>query len=64
MPLKTTKFIWHEGRLVPWEQATVHVLSHGLHYGSSVFEGIRVYETKAGAAAFRLEGRLPMLASA
>ena len=45
MPLKTTKFIWHEGRLVPWEQATVHVLSHALHYGSSVFEGIRVYKT-------------------
>ena len=54
MPLKTTKFIWHEGRLVPWEQATVHVLSHALHYGSSVFEGIRVYETPQGAVGFRL----------
>ena len=39
MPLKTTKFIWHEGKLVPWEKATVHVLAHALHYGSSVFEG-------------------------
>jgi branched-chain amino acid aminotransferase len=54
MPLKTTKFIWHEGRLVPWEQATVHVLSHALHYGSSVFEGIRVYQTPIGGVAFRL----------
>jgi branched-chain amino acid aminotransferase len=54
MPLKTTKYIWHEGRLVPWEQATVHVLSHALHYGSSVFEGIRVYKTPKGAAGFRL----------
>jgi branched-chain amino acid aminotransferase len=54
MPLKTTKFIWHEGRLVPWEQATVHVLSHALHYGSSIFEGIRVYQTPQGAIGFRL----------
>jgi len=54
MPLKTTKFIWHDGRLVPWEQATVHVLSHALHYGSSVFEGIRVYQTPNGAVGFRL----------
>ena len=52
--MKTTKFIWHEGRLVPWEQATVHVLSHALHYGSSVFEGIRVYQTPIGAVGFRL----------
>jgi branched-chain amino acid aminotransferase len=54
MPLKTSKFIWHEGRLVPWEQATVHVLSHALHYGSSVFEGIRVYKTPQGAMGFSL----------
>ena len=54
MPLKTSKYIWHEGKLVPWEQATVHVLSHALHYGSSVFEGIRVYKTPTGAAGFRL----------
>ena len=54
MPLKTSKYIWHEGQLVPWEQATVHVLSHALHYGSSVFEGIRVYSTPNGAVGFRL----------
>jgi branched-chain amino acid aminotransferase len=43
MPLKASKYIWHDGKLVPWGEATVHVLSHALHYGSSVFEGIRVY---------------------
>jgi branched-chain amino acid aminotransferase len=61
MPLKTTKFIWHEGRLVPWEQATVHVLSHALHYGSSVFEGIRVYKTPHGAVSFRLTDHIRRL---
>ena len=54
MPLKTSQFIWHEGKLVPWEQATIHVLSHALHYGSSVFEGIRVYKTPDGPIGFRL----------
>jgi branched-chain amino acid aminotransferase len=54
MPLKTSKYIWHDGQLVPWEQATIHVLSHALHYGSSVFEGIRVYKTPAGPVGFRL----------
>jgi len=46
--------IWFNGEMVPWEQATVHVLSHALHYGSSVFEGIRVYGTPAGSRVFRL----------
>jgi branched-chain amino acid aminotransferase len=59
--MKTTKFIWHEGRLVPWEQATVHVLSHALHYGSSVFEGIRVYPTPQGAVGFRLTDHIRRL---
>jgi branched-chain amino acid aminotransferase len=54
MPMKTSRYIWHEGKLVPWEQATVHVLSHALHYGSSVFEGIRVYKTPRGPIGFRL----------
>ena len=61
MPLKTSKYIWHEGKLVPWEQATVHVLSHALHYGSSVFEGIRVYKTPSGAAGFRLTDHMRRL---
>ena len=54
MTLKSSQFIWHDGELVPWEQATVHVLTHALHYGSSVFEGIRVYKTPQGTAGFRL----------
>jgi branched-chain amino acid aminotransferase len=52
--MEPTRFIWFDGELVPWEQATVHVLAHGLHYGTGVFEGIRVYHTSDGAAAFRL----------
>src|SRR5687767_10287015 len=54
MPIPATPFIWFNGKLVPWEKATVHVLSHALHYGSSVFEGIRAYETPKGVAIFRL----------
>lgn len=54
MPLKPTPYIWHDGELVPWDQAQVHVLTHALHYGSSVFEGIRVYKTPTGPAIFRL----------
>ena len=54
MPLKPSQFIWHDGKMVPWEQATVHVLTHALHYGSSVFEGIRGYETPNGPIIFRL----------
>ena len=54
MPIPATQFIWFNGKLVPWEKATVHVLSHALHYGSSVFEGVRAYETPSGVAIFRL----------
>ena len=54
MPIPATQFIWFNGKLVPWEKATVHVLSHALHYGSSVFEGVRAYETPDGVAIFRL----------
>jgi branched-chain amino acid aminotransferase len=55
MPIPATQFIWFNGKLVPWEKATVHVLSHALHYGSSVFEGIRAYEAPRGVAIFRLK---------
>ena len=54
MPIPATQFIWFNGKLVPWEKATVHVLSHALHYGSSVFEGVRAYQTPRGVAVFRL----------
>jgi branched-chain amino acid aminotransferase len=54
MPIAATQYIWFNGKLVPWEKATVHVLSHALHYGSSVFEGVRAYATNQGVAIFRL----------
>src|SRR5437016_4911736 len=47
-------FIWYDGKLVPWREATTHVLTHSLHYGLAVFEGVRAYQTGAGAAIFRL----------
>lgn len=55
------KHIWFNGELVKWEDATVHVLSHALHYGSSVFEGIRVYKTPAGLKVFRLTDHMQRL---
>ena len=48
------KYIWFNGRMLAWEDATVHVMAHALHYGSSVFEGIRVYKTPDGPKVFRL----------
>lgn len=50
-----TSFIWHNGALKPWHEATVHVSAHALHYGSSVFEGMRVYATPEGSQFFRLD---------
>ena len=48
-------FIWFDGKLVPWRDATVHVLTHTLHYGMGVFEGVRAYDTKNGTCIFRIE---------
>ena len=47
-------WIWQDGKLVAWREATVHVLAHGLHYGTAVFEGVRAYATEKGPAVFRL----------
>ena len=55
MAIKATEWIWHNGKFVPWQDAKVHVLTHALHYGSSVFEGIRVYATPSGSRVFRLQ---------
>jgi branched-chain amino acid aminotransferase len=55
------RYIWQNGRLVPGENATVHVLSHALHYGSSVFEGVRVYQTPGGSRSFRLRDHITRL---
>ena len=53
--MQTTQFIWFDGKLVPWDQAQVHVLTHSLHYGSAIFEGIRAYACADGTSAvFRL----------
>ncbi len=54
MAFTPSKLIWMNGKLVPWDEARIHVLSHVVHYGSSVFEGIRCYDTKRGPAVFRL----------
>jgi branched-chain amino acid aminotransferase len=48
-------FIWHDGKLVPWRDATTHVLTHTLHYGMGVFEGVRAYKAAKGTAIFRLQ---------
>lgn len=53
--------IWYDGQLVPWDQATVHVAAHAIHYGSSVFEGIRAYALADGPAVFCLEEHLDRL---
>jgi branched-chain amino acid aminotransferase len=55
------EFIWHNGAIKPWAQATTHVMAHALHYGSSVFEGIRSYPTPKGQAIFRLGDHLKRL---
>lgn len=47
-------FIWYDGKMVPWREATTHVLTHSLHYGLAVFEGLRAYKTVQGTAIFRL----------
>lgn len=54
-------FIWHNGGIKPWAEATTHVMAHALHYGSSVFEGIRAYDTPDGPAIFRLTDHLQRL---
>jgi branched-chain amino acid aminotransferase len=67
MTMQTTSNIWHNGKLIPWEQAQIHVMSHVVHYGSSVFEGIRCYNQsargtdKAGAGVFRLPEHMARL---
>jgi len=59
--MEETKFIWMNGKLVKWQDAKIHVLAHALHYGSGVFEGIRVYKTDKGPAVFRLKEHVKRL---
>ncbi len=58
---KENGIIWKDGELVPWEDATTHVLSHSLHYGLAVFEGMRAYKTENGPAIFRLNEHIERL---
>jgi branched-chain amino acid aminotransferase len=61
MPLTPTEKIWMDGKLVAWEDAKIHVLTHSLHYGLGVFEGIRAYPTSAGPGIFRLTPHIKRL---
>ncbi|MFH0848024.1 MAG: branched-chain amino acid transaminase [archaeon] len=61
--MEETEYIWMDGDFVPWKEARVHVLSHTLHYGMGVFEGIRFYETEKGPAIFRLQDHTTRLFS-
>lgn len=61
MSFDGAKTIWLNGQMIPWENATVHVMTHALHYGSSVFEGIRVYKTPEGPKIFRLTDHMKRL---
>ena len=61
MPLTKSEKIWMDGTLVDWDDATVHILTHSLHYGLGVFEGIRCYETPQGQAVFRLTDHIQRL---
>ena len=61
MSFENIDWIWKNGEIMPWADATVHVSAHGLHYGSGVFEGIRCYETESGPAVFRLREHLERL---
>lgn len=61
MAIQQTERVWMDGTLVPWDEARIHVLTHSLHYGSGVFEGIRAYETTRGPAVFRLTDHINRL---
>ncbi len=61
MALEKTRKIWMDGKMVDWDDAQIHVCSHVIHYGSSVFEGMRCYKTPEGAAAFRIEPHVERL---
>jgi len=61
MAMNESRLIWHNGKYIPWHDATTHVLSHALHYGSSVFEGIRVYDRMGEPVGFRLREHMQRL---
>ena len=58
MAIKATDYVWHNGQLIPWDEAKIHVMAHVINYGSSLFEGIRCYQTAKGPAIFRLRDHM------
>jgi branched-chain amino acid aminotransferase len=63
MQIQPPESVWKNGKMIAWKDATVHALSHGLHYGTAVFEGIRCYDTQSGPAVFRLKDHMVRLHS-
>src|SRR3954451_17965971 len=61
MAIPVTELIWHNGKMIKWDDAKIHVLSHVVNYGSSLFEGIRCYELPSGPAIFRLPEHMQRL---
>src|SRR5271157_181898 len=61
MSIKATEYVWHNGQLIPWDDAKLHVMAHVVNYGSSLFEGIRCYHTVKGPAIFRLRDHMQRL---
>lgn len=61
MPIQSTQNIWHNGKLIPWAEATLHVMAHVVNYGSSVFEGIRCYSHPSGPVIFRAQDHIQRL---
>ena len=61
MAINASEHVWHNGQLIPWDDAKIHVMSHVVNYGSSVFEGIRCYQTAKGPAIFRLRDHMQRL---
>jgi branched-chain amino acid aminotransferase len=60
-PFKTDGIVWINGRMVPWSEANIHIASHVVHYGSSIFEGFRAYRNPRGTAVFRLDAHIRRL---
>ena len=58
--MKVAQKVWRNGEMIDWDDARIHVMSHVVHYGSSVFEGIRCYNTAKGSAVFRLPEHIPV----
>src|SRR5512141_519413 len=61
MPVQKTAKIWHNGKLIAWEEANLHVMSHVVNYGSSLFEGVRCYQLPSGPAIFRAQEHIQRL---